>query len=119
MDLLIGDDEVMIGGVIISGTEPKTVLIRARGPSLAAHDVPDTLADPFVQLFSGPDLIDQNNNWVDHENAGQIPPEFALTEAAEAAIVTTLAPGEYTAIERGFGETTGIGIVEVIGNRVR
>jgi hypothetical protein len=48
-------DDVMIGGLIIEGNAPATVLIRARGPSMsgAPFFVPGTLADPFLQLFSG------------------------------------------------------------------
>ncbi|MBP9907172.1 MAG: hypothetical protein KBF66_16605, partial [Rhodoferax sp.] len=41
-------DNVMIAGFIIQGSSPKKVLIRARGPSLAAapFNVPGTLSDP-------------------------------------------------------------------------
>ena len=60
-------DDVMIGGLIIEGNAPATVLIRARGPSMsgAPFFVPGTLADPFLQLFSGQNVIAQNNNWQD------------------------------------------------------
>jgi hypothetical protein len=40
----------MIGGFIIQGDAPKTVLMRARGPSLAAFGVPGVLADPVMTL---------------------------------------------------------------------
>src|SRR5512144_789408 len=60
-------DDVMIGGLIIEGSVPATVLIRARGPSMsgAPFFVPGTLANPFLQLFSGQDVIAQNDNWQD------------------------------------------------------
>jgi len=48
---------VQIGGFIIGGTEPKTVLIRARGPVLTDFGVPGKLNDPFLQLFSGQTVI--------------------------------------------------------------
>src|SRR5690349_507147 len=38
--------DVMIAGFIIGGTSPKTVLIRASGPALAAFGVPGALTDP-------------------------------------------------------------------------
>src|SRR4030095_5120972 len=41
-------DDVMIGGFIIQGTEPKSVIIRAIGPELAQYGVPDVLADPTL-----------------------------------------------------------------------
>ena len=57
----------MIGGLIIEGSAPATVLIRARGPSMsgAPFFVPGTLANPFLQIFSGQDVIAQNDNWQD------------------------------------------------------
>ena len=60
-------DNVMIGGVIIDGSAPATVLLRARGSSMsgAPFFVPGTLANPFLQLFSGQTVIAQNDNWQD------------------------------------------------------
>ena len=40
-------DNAMIGGFIITGTEPKTVLVRGIGPSLP---VPGALADPVIAV---------------------------------------------------------------------
>ena len=107
------DDDVLIGGVIIEGDKPLTVVIRVRGPSLANFGVHGALADPSVQLFSGQELIDSNDNWQDHGSASLIPGHLRPTEATESAVLCTLAPGAYTAIVRGVNNTTGIGIVEV------
>jgi hypothetical protein len=118
-------DNVIIGGLIIEGNASATVLIRARG---APFFVPGTLADPFLQLFSGQTVIAQNNNWQDapscsgfvcgdaaqiaasgldpcQANPGQItsPPNCAQ----ESAILITLPPGAYTAIISGVGGGTG------------
>lgn len=128
-------DDVMIGGLIIEGSEPATVLIRARGPSMSGAPflLRGTLANPFLQLFSGQDLIAQNNNWQDapscngfvcgtpaqisatgldpcQPNPGQTasPPSCTL----ESAILITLPPGAYTAIVSGVGGGTGVGLVE-------
>lgn len=108
-------DEVIIGGVIISGDAPKTVVIRARGQSLADADpnLQGLLQDPFVQLFNGASLIDSNDNWESHGRANEIRSDLRPTRTNESAIMTTLNPGAYTAIVRGVGETTGIGIVEI------
>lgn len=103
----------MIGGFIITGSEPKRVIIRALGPSLRDNGVDDAVADPVLEL-RGPagELIFANDNWRDAQQAeieeSTIPPAHAL----EAAIVATLNPGAYTAIVTGRGETSGVGLVE-------
>src|SRR4029453_13453140 len=43
-------DNVMIGGFIVAGTEPKRVIMRAIGPELTQYGVPDVLADPTLEL---------------------------------------------------------------------
>ena len=106
-------DQVLIGGLVISGTSPKNVVIRAKGPSLANFGVTGTLQDPFLQLFSGGTQIDTNNNYKDHPNFNQLPANLLPDNDLEAAIFTTLSPGAYTAIVTGVGDATGVGIVEV------
>jgi PKD repeat protein len=108
-------DNVMIAGFIIQGSSPKKVLIRARGPSLAVapFNVPGTLSDPFLTLYSGATPIDTNDDFAQHANAAQIPADWTPANAKEAAIVTTLNPGAYTAIVNGVGSTSGVAIVEV------
>jgi hypothetical protein len=108
-------DNVMIAGFIIQGSSAKKVLIRARGPSLAAapFNVPGTLADPFLTLYSGATPIDTNDDFAQHANAAQIPADWTPASAKEAAIVTTLSPGAYTAIVNGVSSTSGVAIVEV------
>jgi hypothetical protein len=107
-------DNVGIGGFIITGTATKHVLIRGIGPSLVG--VPNTLADPMLELHGpGSFVTVTNDNW--REDAAQ----EALIEATgiaptsdfESAIDARLAPGAYTAIVRGNGNTSGVGLVEV------
>ena len=107
------DDEVMIGGLVIGGSATKQVVVRARGPSMTQMGVPNVLADPQLQLFSGTSLLAENDNWQDYSLAEQIPVNLMPTESREAAILITLAPGPYTAIVSGVGRTQGVGIVEV------
>ena len=58
------DDNVMIGGFIVQGNEPKIVIIRAIGPELTRFGVPNVLADPTLELHNGAGaLIASNNNW--------------------------------------------------------
>ena len=107
------DPNQLVGGLIITGTEPKKVIIRAIGPSLSSF-FSGVLADPTLELFQGNTLLASNNNWKDNGNqaaveATGIPPSNEL----ESAIVQTLAPGAYTAAVRGNGGGTGIALVEV------
>ncbi|MBK7658571.1 MAG: hypothetical protein IPJ28_05210 [Betaproteobacteria bacterium] len=111
--VLTGND-VLIGGFIIQGAGPQTVVVRARGPSLAAAGVPNPLADPLLQIFSGATQIASNDNWTTATNVAQLMASgFAPTNALESAILVTLNPGAYTAIVTGVGATTGVAIVEV------
>ena len=107
-------DNVLIGGLIISGTEAKQVLIRGLGPSLSTNGVPGatTLADPKLDLYQGDTLIRSNNNWKDTQEAGIVATGLAPTNDLESAIFVTLAPGSYTVILQGKNSTTGIGLVE-------
>ena len=116
-------DDVMIGGFMIEGTGPKRVIIRAIGPELTQHGVPNPLADPTLELHNGPGaLIASNNNWMTTIIGGVITSDqvhdimdsgHAPTDPSESAIIATLQPGRYTAIVRGVNGTTGIGLVEV------
>ena len=57
-------DNVMIGGFIVQGTEPKRVIIRAIGPELTQYGVPNALANPTLELHDGTGaLIASNDNW--------------------------------------------------------
>jgi hypothetical protein len=57
-------DNVMIGGVIVQGTQPRRVIVRAIGPELTQYDVPNALADPTLELHDGTGaLIASNDNW--------------------------------------------------------
>ncbi|XOV86270.1 MAG: S8 family serine peptidase [Pseudomonadota bacterium] len=107
-------DNVLIGGLIITGTEPKTVVIRARGPSLRDAGVTGSLADPEMTLFSGATVIDSNDSWETHPGVHLIPDDLRPTAyTSEAVIATTLSPGAYTAIVGGKDGSTGIGLVEI------
>lgn len=109
-------DNALIAGFIITGNDPKKVLIRGMGPSLAASGITGVLRDPILELHSQNAVggtIATNDNWKQTQQseiaATGIPPGNDL----ESAILQTLAPGSYTAILRGTNNTTGVGLVEV------
>jgi hypothetical protein len=109
----IGND-VMIGGFIIQGDGPQTVVVRARGPSLSSQGGPDTLANPSLALYLGQTVIASNDNWQSAGNANVLQMSgFAPPNTLESAILITLNPGAYTAIVSGADGGTGIGIVEL------
>jgi hypothetical protein len=104
-------ENAMIGGFIVLGGSEK-VIVRAIGPSLP---VAGALQDPVLELHNANGAVLQtNDNW---RTGGQeaeiiattVPPSNDL----ESALVRTLSPGNYTAIVRGVGDTTGVALVEV------
>ena len=110
-------DNVLFGGFIVTGTQPKKVIVRALGPSLQA---PGVLANPTLELYQsttqGNILLETNDNWVDSPNKQAIIDSTAQPpNDLESAIVRSLPANAttYTAIVRGANNGTGIGIVEI------
>ena len=110
-----GGDGVLIGGFVITGTDPKTVVLRALGPSLSSFSVPNVLSDPVLRLFnSSHALIATNDNWQsDPHNADIQKNGLAPGNVLESATFQTLPPGAYTVIVSGKDSATGIGLVEL------
>ncbi|MFT4821603.1 MAG: hypothetical protein ACI9PN_002470, partial [Candidatus Azotimanducaceae bacterium] len=107
-------DDVLIGGVIIGGTETKTLTFRALGPSMEALGVAGAIADPVLELLDvNGVLIATNDNWQDDVNVSQLRADLQPTDTREAVLTRTLTPGNYTAIVRGVNSTVGVGIIEV------
>ncbi len=107
-------EEVSIGGFIIQGDTPQTVLIRALGPSLADLGVAGPLADPTLELHdSSGSVMATNDNWKDAQEEVIAASGFAPNDEREAAIWTSLMPGTYTAVVAGRGGTTGVTLTEI------
>lgn len=106
-------DEVLIGGFIITGNEPKKVIVRALGPSVASTDFFPHLADPVLELHQSNGAVVVNDDWRDTQEQQIIDTGVAPLEEEESAIVATLAPGAHTAIVRGKDDDEGVGLVEV------
>src|ERR1700730_8997165 len=76
---VLTDDNVLIGGFIINGTDPKKVILRALGPSLNALGVPGALQDPTLELHDNTGaIIAFDDDWRDSQaveiQATGIPP---------------------------------------------
>ena len=105
-------DNVLIGGFIITGAQPKKVIVRAIGPSLGLSGI---LVDPILELRdSSGGLIAVNDNWRSDQEAEIIATSLQPSSDFESAIVKTLPANNsaYTAIVRGGNNGTGIGVVE-------
>jgi sugar lactone lactonase YvrE len=108
------DDDVLIGGFIVTGPAPRQVLLRAVGPSLSNVDppIPGALQDTVLDLHGPDGSVITNDDWRSTQEtaikATGIPP----TDDRESAIIATLEPGAYTAIVHGKGTATGVALVE-------
>lgn len=110
-----GADALTAGFVVGPGGD-KQILIRAIGPTLGSFGLTGVLADPVVTLYNSANAaVATNDNW-SAANASVMTSvgAFSLpTGSADAAIVTTLAPGSYTAQVTGANGATGLALVEV------
>ena len=106
---------VLIGGFIVAGSESKTLILRAIGPSLSGAGVSGVLEDPTLELHnSAGAVVTSNDDWRDGAQASQIQQiGLAPTNSLESAILVTLEPGSYTAVLSGFENGSGNGLVEV------
>jgi len=107
-------ENVMIGGLIITGNDSSQLVLRGIGPSLANFGVPNVLANPLLELHDGNGaLIQANNDWRDTQAAALQGIGLAPTDDLESAILISLPPGSYTAIVKGADGGVGNGLVEV------
>jgi hypothetical protein len=107
-------NNVAIAGFIVIGNSAKQVVVRGLGPSLAAAGIQEALSDPVLELHDASgNLLAGNNDWQETQAQALRDANLAPTNNLESAILATLTPGAYTAIVRGNGNATGIGLVEV------
>ena len=111
-------NDVLIGGIIVVGSDPQKVIVRAIGPSLGGAGVAGALQDPALELHDGDGtLIASDDNWRDTQEAEIIATGVPPTNDLESAIVATMPASptgiDYTAIVRGVNGTTGVALVEV------
>ncbi|MBV9009458.1 MAG: SGNH/GDSL hydrolase family protein [Verrucomicrobia bacterium] len=107
-------EDALINGFIITGTSPKTVIIRALGPTLANFGVTGVLADPTLTIYnSAGQMVAANDNWRSTQQSAIAATGLAPTYDSESAIIATLPPGSYTAVAQGKDNTTGIALVDL------
>lgn len=104
-----GGENVLIGGFIITGQDPKNLVLRAIGPSLPLSG---KLADPVLELYDAtPALVAQNDNW-NARRASVLATGIPPADEHEAVIPVTLNPGSYTMVVRGLNDSSGVALVE-------
>jgi hypothetical protein len=109
-------DDVLIGGIIVTGNTPKRVILRATGGPLNINGTTGAgvLQDPILHLHdSSGNVLQSNDDW-------RYGPELEIEASTlapngdyDSAIVATLDPGNYTAVVHGYAHSTGIALVEV------
>ncbi len=131
---ILTNDNVMIAGFTVLGTEALDVLIMSVGPTLAEppNNLTDAIANPTIELYktdfnvTPPDeptsaLVDHpqnpNTTWGDDADITTAidlvgAPSLPLG-SNDAAMRVTVTEGVYTAVIKGVDGGTGIGTVEV------
>ena len=105
-------------GFVLGGGSPTKILIRGIGPTLGAFGVPGVVADPQLTLFNSTSTkIGENDDWggtSELVNAFATVGAFVLTSTSkDAALLTTLPPGNYSVEVKGVSNTTGEALIEV------
>lgn len=109
-------DNVLIGGFVLTGTEPKRVLLTAFGPSLTNFGVAGALSRTSLRIFSAESgaLVASNEGWRQGPASAALAASgFAPNHEREAALLLELPPGAYTAVVSGVGGESGVGLLEV------
>jgi hypothetical protein len=123
----INAGDTLTAGFVITGGAPKQVLIRAAGPTLSAapFNLDGMMPDPKLQLYAAQTVIANNDNWgtpvgSTAATATQLSTAFTqvgafglATGSKDAALLITLAPGNYSAQVTGVGNSAGQVVVEV------
>ncbi len=118
---LIGTgDNVLIGGFIIQGSQPATVIVRGIGFSLSAAGISNAISDTVITVFdSAGNQVATNDDWFTSADASTIA-SYRLDppNSIESALILTLNPGSYTAVVKGYSDAstpaaTGVGLFEL------
>ena len=117
-------DNVLIQGFIVQGPagSTKKIIVRAIGPWLTQFGIADALPNPTLEIYDATNaIVATNDDWRNTEVGGLITGDqsaeisgsgLAPANNLESAIIADLAPGSYTAVVRGAGNTVGTGVVD-------
>ncbi len=113
-------NQTLIVGFVVGAGEALPLLVRGVGPALSVFGVNGVLADPVLSLLSGAGAtVGANDDWGSAANAAEVATAaarsgaFALpSNGRDAALLTPLGAGAYTAQVTGKGAGTGIALME-------
>ena len=112
-------DRVAIGGFVITGQDPKRVLVRALGPELENRGISEYMPNPEITLYEASEAVARNDDWGD-ESVFQLQEAFSQAGASglpldseDAAMIRELQPGLYTVVVSDFGGEDGIALIEI------
>jgi len=107
---------VLTAGLVVTGSAPKRVLLRAVGPTLSQFGVPGFLPDPQLQVYQGSAVVAANGGWADDS---QVQAAEAAVQAfnlplgsVDAALVLTLNPGNYSVVVSSLSQGSGVALLE-------
>ncbi len=110
----------LIAGFAVSGSTTKSVMVRGIGPTLKSFGVSGVLDNPVLSLYSGSTLLSSNESWSTTTDATRIASTsnsvgaFSLPNSSnDAALLSSLDSGSYTAAVSGKAGTTGVALIEV------
>jgi hypothetical protein len=113
-------DDALIGGFIVQGSQPATVILRAIGHSLRAQGITAPLTDPVIELHSSTGaIVASNDDWITANQNAETIASYHLDPAnsRESALLATLNPGSYTAVihafDNGDGDLSGTALFEL------
>jgi hypothetical protein len=101
-------DDVLIGGIIVTGNTPKRIILRAISPALGEN----VLQDPILYLHDSNHILQTNDDWRYGPELEIEASQLAPAGDYDSTVIAVLAPGNYTAITRGYAHSTGIALVE-------
>ncbi len=116
----VSSADPLIAGFVVKGTQPKRVLIRGVGPSLANFGVAAPLGAARLEVFQSGKSIASGQDWHAAANASDVAAAAAMVgafplaaDSHDAAVLLMLQPGAYTAVVSGEGAATGVAVAEV------
>jgi hypothetical protein len=120
-----GDEAAIVGTNLTNSLGPtgpkRRLLMRGKGPSLAAFGLQGVLADPQIELRNSLGaVLDSNNQWKDFDGTSTgledklVDAKIAPTSDAESALWPALVQGAYTTIMTGANNGTGIGLIDFL-----
>jgi hypothetical protein len=109
-------EKTLISGIIVTGGQPRNLVLRGLGPSLAGSGVSQPVMNPQIALFNAAGTkIASNTDWQKDKRAGDLSnnyPALAPKDSREAALLVTLLPGAYTLQGTSEDGTEGVMLLE-------